>query len=102
MIGLTGEAEEAVNAYAGPKLEYYLALDQPQPAKDKAGAADPQPSVKEDASPASSLPDQTAEPATSRPGQGQYEASFGVWGWPGSPVAGRFGAMISANLSLPR
>jgi hypothetical protein len=28
------------------------------------------------------LPDQASGPATDRPGQGAYEASFGVWGWP--------------------
>ena len=57
VIGITGETEEAVRDYVGPKKEYALALDRPQP-------------VKEDAE----------EP--NRPGQGLYEASFGVWGWP--------------------
>ena len=33
VIGITGESEKAVNAYAGPKKEYYLALDKPQSAK---------------------------------------------------------------------
>ena len=82
VIGITGEAEETVNAYAGPKKEYYLALDQPQPVKAKSDTPDQQPAVKEEASPVSALPDQADGPTMNRPGQGQYEASFGVWGWP--------------------
>jgi thiol-disulfide isomerase/thioredoxin len=57
VIGVTGEAEETVRAYAGPKKEYALALDLPQPAPENAEEA-------------------------RRPGQGLYEAGFGVWGWP--------------------
>ena len=82
VVGITGEAEEKVRAYAGPKKEYFLALDQSQPVKAMAGAADPLPEVKEEASPIATLPDQAAGPVTDRPGQGVYEASFGVWGWP--------------------
>lgn len=57
VIGITGEAEDTVRAYAGPKKEYALALDQPQPAAENAEES-------------------------KRPGQGLYEAGFSVWGWP--------------------
>ena len=82
VIGITGETEEAVKAYAGPKKEYFLALDQPQPAKDKTETTAKQPEVKDASSAGSDWPDQTEGQAKSRPGQGLYEASFGVWGWP--------------------
>ena len=82
VVGITGEAEEAVRAYAGPKKEYFLALDQLKPAKDKGAAADPQAAVKEVPAPAAVLPDQSAGPTAPRPGQGLYEALFNVWGWP--------------------
>ncbi len=82
VIGITGEAEETVKAYAGPKKDYFLALDQPLPAENRDTAKAQQPAEKEGAAPASAGPDQTSEPATARPGQGQYEAKFGVWGWP--------------------
>ena len=82
VIGITGETEEAVKAYAGPKKDYFLALDQPQSGNGKTIAPELQPAVKEDSAAASALPDQTTGTATDRPGQGRYEASFGVWGWP--------------------
>lgn len=82
VIGITGEAEETVNAYAGPKKEYFQALDQAQPATNKVDAASSQTTAIEVSAPASALPDQASGPATDRPGQGAYEASFGVWGWP--------------------
>jgi thiol-disulfide isomerase/thioredoxin len=62
VIGITGQAEETIKAYAGPKKEYSLALDLPRPVEATA---------------------EEAGPASGRAGeQGQYEASFGVWGWP--------------------
>lgn len=82
VIGVTGEAEETVNAYAGPKKEYFLALDQPRPVTAKTETADPQPPGVKDSEPGSALPDQATAPAAEHPGQGLYEASFGVWGWP--------------------
>ena len=82
VIGITGETEDAVKAYAGPKKEYFLALDQPQPVKDKSAVPDKQPEAKEGSSAGSEWPDQTDEQTKNRPGQGLYEASFGVWGWP--------------------
>ncbi len=82
VIGITGETEEAVKAYAGPKKEYFLALDQAQPVKSKAEPAAPQPATKTDSASGSALPDQAASPTADRPGQGLYEASLDVWGWP--------------------
>lgn len=82
VIGITGESEEAVRAYAGPKKEYFLALDQPSPAKDKAATPARPPAGKEGVAPATDMPDQVAGPTADRPGQGLYEASFDVWGWP--------------------
>jgi thiol-disulfide isomerase/thioredoxin len=82
VIGITGEAEETVKAYAGPQKEYFLALDKPQPVRDKPTAAGQPTASKEDASPVATLPDQAAGPTMNRPGQGTYEAAFGVWGWP--------------------
>ena len=81
VIGITGESEEKVNAYAGPKKEYCLALDLPQPVQaqpPEAAAA----AAKAESEPVASLPDQAAGPTSNRPGQGRYEAQFGVWGWP--------------------
>ncbi len=82
VIGITGEAEETVKAYAGPKKEYFLALDQPLPVESKDEAKTPQPAGDESSAPVSAGPDPAAEPAKAHPGQGQYEAKFGVWGWP--------------------
>ena len=82
VIGITGEAEETVKAYAGPKKEYFLALDQPLPAKDKTEAPSQQPASKDSSAPVADWPDLTSGPSMARPGQGLYEASFGVWGWP--------------------
>lgn len=81
VIAVTGETEEKVKAYAGPKLDYFLALDLPQPVKvgDQAQQAA---TVKAESEPIAALPDQAAGPAPNRPGQGRYEAQFGVWGWP--------------------
>ena len=81
VIALTGESEEKVKAYAGPKLEYFLALDLPQPAQ--AASPDQKAAAKKaEAEPIAALPDQVAGPDANRPGQGRYEAQFGVWGWP--------------------
>ena len=80
VIGITGESEEKVNAYAGPKKEYSLALDLPQPVQaetQEAAAA----AAKAESEPVAALPDQAAGPTSNRPGQGRYEAQFGVWGW---------------------
>jgi thiol-disulfide isomerase/thioredoxin len=79
VIAITGEAEEKVRAYAGPKLEYFVALDKPCPAGEAGGptTADPAPSEN-----SAALPDQLPATAKVRPGQGQYEARFDVWGWP--------------------
>ncbi len=82
VIGITGETEEKVKAYAGPKKEYFLALDQPQPVTETTGAAEQPTAAKEEASPVATLPDQADGPTANRPGQGKYEAGFGVWGWP--------------------
>lgn len=83
VIGITGESAEKVSAYNGPKKEYFLALDQPQNGtgltEDSKGRSPGSPA---DAGPVPVESGQAAEPATVRPGQGQYEARFGVWGWP--------------------
>jgi thiol-disulfide isomerase/thioredoxin len=79
VIGITGETEEAVKAYAGPKRAYFLALDRPRPAGETAEPARRQPEADEGAAPAPDSPCQTAGRAGE---QGQYEAAFGVWGWP--------------------
>lgn len=69
VIGITGETEEVVRAYKGPKKEYFLALDRP-----KTGAA---------AGEGGDAAGQPAEGTIPREkGQGAYEALFGVWGWP--------------------
>lgn len=81
VIAITGEAEEKVKAYAGPKLEYFIALDLPQPVKE-ADPAQQAAAQKAESEPVAALPDQAAGPAQNRPGQGRYEAQFGVWGWP--------------------
>lgn len=78
VVGVTGETEETVKAYAGPKQEYFLALDAAQPPEATAAASDA-PS----AAAASDWSCPGASPASKRQGeQGRYEASFGVWGWP--------------------
>ena len=81
VIGVTGESEEKVRAYAGPKKDYFLALDLPQPVKE-GGQALQAAAGKAESEPIAALPDQAAGPAANRPGQGRYEAQFGVWGWP--------------------
>lgn len=81
VISITGESEEKVKAYAGPKKEYYLAIDLPQPAN--AQTPEEQAAAKKaESDPIAALPDQASGPAANRPGQGRYEAQFGVWGWP--------------------
>ena len=82
MIGITGETEEQVKAYKGPKKEYALALDRPLPAdqKKKQDKADAQTSQKRAES--EEGPDLTDFAAKAHPDQGAYEALFGVWGWP--------------------
>lgn len=81
VIGITGESEEKVKAYAGPKQEYFLALDRPQPVQESTPEQQAAAS-KAESEPVAALPDQAAGPAQNRPGQGLYEAQFGVWGWP--------------------
>lgn len=77
VIGITGEAEETVKAYAGPKKEYFLALDKPRSPAQLAAAAQRLPT---DTAPAESAPSQAAERRAAE--QGQCEAAFDVWGWP--------------------
>ena len=43
VIGITGETEEQVKAYKGPKKEYALALDRPLPADQKKSKTRPTP-----------------------------------------------------------
>jgi len=81
VIGITGESEEKVKAYAGPKKEYYLALDLPQTVRQQT-PAEQAAARKAEAEPVAALPDQPSGPVANRPGQGRYEAQFGVWGWP--------------------
>lgn len=78
VIGITGEAEATVKAYAGPKQEYFLALDKPRTPEQL--AADTQTTASSDQAPAESAPCQSKGGKATE--QGQYEASFGVWGWP--------------------
>jgi len=82
VIGITGETEEQVKAYKGPKKEYALALDRPLPAdqKKKQDKADARTSQKRAES--EEGPDLTDFAAKAHPDQGAYEALFGVWGWP--------------------
>jgi len=81
VIGITGETEEKVKAYNGPKKEYSLALDQALPPNAEAQA--PKPADAANAAPAAGQPDQaTGANAKHQGEQGVYEASFGVWGWP--------------------
>lgn len=81
VIGITGESEEKIKAYNGPKKEYFLAIDKPLP-KDEQVKATPDPY--KTAPGAEGGPDTAGEQAavTVHPDQGQYEAHFGVWGWP--------------------
>jgi len=81
VIGITGESEEKVRAYAGPKKAYYLALDLPQAVKETT-PEEQAAATKAENEPIAALPDQASGPAANRPGQGRYEAQFGVWGWP--------------------
>lgn len=78
VIGITGEAEETVRAYAGPKKEYFLALDKARTPEQLAAAA--QAEAPADAAPAEDAPCQAAGRRAAE--QGQYEAGFDVWGWP--------------------
>jgi len=80
VIGITGETEEQVKAYTGPKKEYALALDRPLPAAQngKQRGAD-KPAAQEGAA---AGPDLAELSAHAHPDQGAYEALFGVWGWP--------------------
>lgn len=81
VIGITGESEEKVNAYAGPKQNYFLALDLPQP--ERALTSEEQRAQRQaEEAPVAALQDQPSGPDANRPGQGRYEAQFGVWGWP--------------------
>ncbi len=82
VIGITGETEEAVKAYAGPKKTYFQALDKARPPEQVAagerrpdGAADAASAQEPDTSPCRSSGSRAGE-------QGAYEARFGVWGWP--------------------
>ncbi len=77
VIALTGENEEQIKNFKGPKKEYFLALDKPLP------------KTKDDKQPANQVktnadaPDTAANPDQGvHPDQGAYEAFFGVWGWP--------------------
>lgn len=78
VIGITGESEEAIRAYKGPKQAYFLALDLPQTNQTASGVQE----QKTAGNSAANEPDQAASPSTVRPGQGRYEAMFNVWGWP--------------------
>jgi len=81
VIGITGETEEEVKAYAGPAKNYSLALDKPRPgpAKDRRQTATGPANEHEagDAAGPDRKPDHEADG-----GQGAYEARFDVWGWP--------------------
>jgi thiol-disulfide isomerase/thioredoxin len=82
VIGITGESEEKVKAYNGPRKEYTLAIDRPLP-KEEQTAVTPDPSKVK--APEEGGPDTAnAEPqaVTLHPDQGRYESYFGVWGWP--------------------
>jgi len=78
VIGITGESEEAIKAYKGPKQAYFLALDLPQTHQTNTGTQEPKAAGKT----AANEPDQATGPSAARPGQGRYEAAFDVWGWP--------------------
>ena len=80
VIGVTGETEEKVKAYNGPKKEYALALDQALP--PNANAASPQQAGAAAANGAVQPDQATGANAKHQGEQGSYEASFGVWGWP--------------------
>jgi thiol-disulfide isomerase/thioredoxin len=77
VIGITGESEESVKAYKGPKKEYFLALDRPLPKEDQV-VVTPEPSKNVGDGPDTAAP----QSITVHPDQGRYEAQFGVWGWP--------------------
>ncbi|MBP7638457.1 MAG: redoxin domain-containing protein [Kiritimatiellae bacterium] len=82
VIGITGETEEQVKAYVGPKKEYALALDRALPAArkeklDKAGSP-----VSRQPAGSEAGPDLADFSVNAHPDQGAYEALFGVWGWP--------------------
>jgi thiol-disulfide isomerase/thioredoxin len=78
VIGITGESEEAVKAYAGPKKEYCLALDKARTPEQLAAAHAP--ASEADAAPSEGAPCQAGGQRAAE--QGQYEAAFDVWGWP--------------------
>ena len=83
VIGITGESEEKVKTYNGPKKEYFLVIDKSLP-KDEQVKATPDPYKTAPGAPGAAGGPDTAEPqtVTVHPDQGQYEAHFGVWGWP--------------------
>ena len=78
VIGITGESEEAIKAYKGPKQAYFLALDLPQTNQTESGVQ----TLKTAEKSAANEPDQAASASAARPGQGAYEAAFDMWGWP--------------------
>lgn len=80
VIGLTGESEETVKAYKGPKKEYALALDRPLSVEGHEQTAVQTKARTNEG--AAGGPDQAPAACISQPGQGRYEAGFGVWGWP--------------------
>lgn len=73
VVGITGETEEAIKRYTGPKQAYFLAIDQTLPPDAAAASAA---DARDAAAPESAG-------ALQRKGeQGRYEAGFDVWGWP--------------------
>jgi len=82
VIGITGETEEQVRAYKGPKKEYALALDRPLPDDGKQKPRQTGRPGPADRSDSEEGPDWADLSASAHPDQGAYEAQFGVWGWP--------------------
>jgi len=74
VVGITGEPEEKIKAYDGPKKEYAQAIDKPHE-----GGGKPLPTEGRAAGGGDAGPDVStlADPDT-----GAYEAYFNVWGWP--------------------
>lgn len=81
IIAITGQTKEAIDAYNGPKKNYYMAIDKPNQTPPPAAAEEIYQEVDEVES-GRGAPDVLPEGSHIETEQGEYEAQFGVYGWP--------------------
>ena len=79
IIAITGQTKEAIDAYNGPQKNYYMAIDKPN--TTPAAAKETYQEVAEVES-GRGAPDVLPEGSHIETEQGEYEAKFGVYGWP--------------------